>query len=242
MKKLILICLLVSAVYTVYSQRGDKTWFNVTFKSGFGSSLWINNNFIDDDNIKYKNFNVCYPLAGQVGINFDNGFGVAVEVMSTHHGQKFEITPEQPFTPYEKKLVIKSFDQLVLIRSVGEKGGYFEAGPRLSQVKNLIIENEPDQNNASELGSIDDYQDTNIGILFGFGGSFYFHDLYDISFGLRVNYTISNIMEGEEYPIKDAIYNPDFGLYATTNPLIVQLVLSLSWHFRYVDSSKTSLE
>ena len=59
---------------------------------------------------------------------------------------------------------------------------------------------------------------------------------------MRVNYTISNIMEGEEYPIKDDVYIHNNGLYATTNPLIVQLVLSLSWHFRYDESSKTSLE
>lgn len=221
-----------------YAQRGDKTWFNITFNSGFGSSLWINNNLIDDENIKYKIFNPCYPLAGQIGINFNNGFGVAVEMLSTHHGQKFGITSLTG--SYNKKLVIKSFDQLILIRSVGEKGGYFEAGPKLSTVKKLVVKNDID--NVFEQSTLDDYQSTNIGILLGFGGAFYFHDLYDISFGLRINYTISNLMENEEYPIKDGIYVSNYGLYAITNPLIVQFVLSLSWHIRYIDSSKTSLE
>lgn len=236
MKKLLVSLILISILASVHSYAQKKTpvWFNLAIRGGYGNSILINNNIFDDSNIDIDYLSPSYSFGGRIGINFEQGFSIVVEVMSSSFGQKYYILNDPG--NYTKKLTVKSFDKLFILRAQGETGGYFEVGPKFSEIINVAETNTiytPTNN------TIENFSKTHFSLVLGLGGGIVYHQNFDINMGIRISYAITNIMAGEDYPINDDVYDTSgYSSYSTTNPLTAQIILEFNWHVGYFVTSK----
>lgn len=238
MKKLIVSLILISILASVhsYAQRKTPPWFNLAIRGGYGNSILINNNILDDSNIDIDYLSPSYLFAGRIGINFEQGFSIVVEVMSSSFGQNYDILSAN--NDYTKKLNVESFDKLLILRAQGETGGYFEVGPKFSEITGVTETNNiytPTNN------TIENFSKTHFSLVLGIGGGIVYYQNFDINMGIRISYAITNIMAEGDYPINDGEYDTSgYSSYSTTNPLTAQIILEFNWHIGYFTTAKCS--
>ena len=238
MKKqiLLLFICIISYISIGFAQKKTPAWFNLAIRGGYGNCILINNNILDDSNIDIDYLSPSYLFAGRIGINFEQGFSIVVEVMSSSFGQKYYILSDS--SNYTKKLTIKSFDKLLLLRAQGETGGYFEVGPKFSEITWVA---ETNTIPTDKTNTIENFSKNHFSLVLGIGGGIVYHQNFDINMGIRISYAITNIMADGDYPINDGIYDTSgYSSYSTTNPLTAQIILEFNWHVGYFTTAKCS--
>lgn len=203
------------------------TWFYLQAEGGYGNSMFLNGNASIDPDIKMSFVNPSYSIGGKIGMVFPFGAGLAFELSSSGHNQKYEIISNVDGSTYEKNVSLKTFDKAILIRGVSTTGTYIEVGPQFSTIK------------TSALSSAAEFRHGMTSMVFGFGGAFYFHPSFDLNMGVRIGYSMGNIMVSGDCPYADTDYS--IAHYATvekTTPFVAQLKLGVNWHIGYFQKAK----
>ncbi|MBI4645441.1 MAG: hypothetical protein HY738_02320 [Bacteroidia bacterium] len=100
MKTLIMILILWCFISPAFSQKKkskskkekeNPTWFSVSLGGGYGNSVFLNNNTMNDKNIDLSLFNPSYSIIGKVNANFNFGLGVALEFGTSGYSQNYKI-------------------------------------------------------------------------------------------------------------------------------------------------------
>ncbi len=228
-----IICI-ISYINIGFAQKKTPAWFNLAIRGGYGNSILINNNIFDDSNIDIDYLSPSYSFGGRFGINFEQGFSIVVEAMSSSFGQNYDILSGS--NDYTKKLKVKSFDKLLILRAQGETGGYFEVGPKFSEITGVA-----ETNSMYTLweNTIENFSENHFSLVLGIGGGIVYVQTFDINMGIRISYAITNIMVDGDYPINDGVYDiSGYSSYSTTNPLTAQIILEFNWHVGYFTTSK----
>jgi hypothetical protein len=243
MKKIILLLALASVTIFSYGQKGKSiTWFNIAVKGGYGNSLLINNNIFSDENITPDFFTPSYSFGGRFGVNFGNGLGLSLEMLSYSFGQKCDIISNTISKTYTKEIKLKSLDKLILLRyasgdgeGAGMGGGYFEIGPKFTTVKSATQENTI--NTADDV--LDKYATTYTNIVFGFGGALVKSSRFEINAGLRFNYGFKDIISttGYDYAENLGLYETNYDEHKSTNPFSAQFMLEFNYYLGYFATS-----
>ena len=226
------ICLFLSvntAVFSQYSDEKSPTWFYIGAGGGFGNSMFFEKHFFEGIEITASAFNPIYSYYGKFGVGFPFNMGLAYEYNGQTLSQKYEVTSNViADTTYKEKIDLKTSGHAILIRGGSPSSGYVEFGPRFS-----TITSHP----AFTTGN--KYNEKYISMEFGFGGPLYYHEAFDVSLGIRLNYALTNIMQDEHYPYAGPMYNTSsYEKVYPTNPFTFNLRLEMHWRIGYFRKAK----
>lgn len=229
MKYILFLFLIIVVRTTSYSQYNDEkspTWFYMGAGGGFGNSMFFEKHFFEGVEITANAFNPSYSYYGKFGVGFPFNMGLVYEYSGQTLSQKYEVTSNVvPFKGenYTEQINLKTSGHTIMIRGGSPSSGYVEFGPRFSTVTSKPA-----------FTGQNAYSEKYISGEFGFGGPLYYHEAFDISLGVRLNYALTNLMEDDHYPYAGPKYNTSgYSDLYTTNPFSFNLRLEMHWRIGY---------
>ncbi len=217
------------------AQRRKQTikWFSIAAKAGYGNSVLLNVNNIED---KHTTFNYLTPslsYGGRFTFTYGNKIGFGVDVLLSSFGQKYTIDNNNDI--YDKEISMKSLDIFPFFRFTGEKAGYFEIGPKFSKIKSIDVSNSVNENFTQNSENIDqNYAPKFTSLVLGFGLAVYKNERMDINLGTRFAYSFTDFTPGYSYNVvDDGYYIPSKDIITPTNPLSIQFILEVNYYFAF---------
>ncbi len=230
MKKILLVILVILIVNTVFAQRTHHksnnkstketpTWFFLDLQGGFGVDEYFNTNINNDQNVEISYVNPTYSYAGKFGVNFSFGVGLAFEMGIANYSQSYDIKSLTGGSTFTHTSAVSALEKTILLRH-STLGSYIEAGPQFLSIKS------------------GDYYKNFTNIVLGFGGPLVYKNSFDINLGLRLTYSLSDVMNNN-YPDNAGLKYPAiYSSYTPTSILSAQLTLGFNWHIGYFSQAK----
>ena len=222
---------IATSVFSQYKDEESPTWFYMGAGGGFGNSMFFEKYFFEGVDITASAFNPSYSYYGKFGVGFPFNMGLVYEFSYQLLSQKYEVTSNVLPTKgenYNESIKVGTTGHTIMIRGGSPSSGYIEFGPRFS-----TITSHPDYTGKNAFNS------KYISAELGFGGPLYFHEAFDISLGVRLNYALTNFMVDHNYPYASAKYSTAHytDLY-NTNPFSFNLRLEMHWRIGYFRKAK----
>ncbi|NOZ35462.1 MAG: PorT family protein [Chlorobi bacterium] len=238
MKKFIYLFITFSLLFQYAdAQRRKQTikWFSIAAKVGYGNSVLLNVNNIEDKHVEFNYLTPSLSYGGRFTFTYGNKIGFGIDVLFSNFGQNYTIDNNSDI--YDKNLKIKSLDILPFFRYSGEKGGYLEIGPKFSNVKSLTITNSisnPNPPFKSTDNIAANYAPKFTSLVLGFGLAVYKNERFDVNLGTRFAYSFTDFTPGYSYNVvDDGYYIPSEEILTPTNPLSIQLILEVNYYFAF---------
>lgn len=237
MKKHILLLFLVASFSAVSAQQGI-TWFTMGANAGFGNSIFFNENVQSDDNVTMNYFTPAYNFGGRLGFHFtlgrgyENNLALILEAKAATFGQDYDLSDPTANPPkYNRAIEVRSTDFAIMLRYVGELGGYFEVGPKFTSIKEVSDEN--DKTDALFTATADDFSGNYTNLCAGFGLAVVQTDMIELNLGARVSYGFDDIWATQSRSIADDGSLTPYDSYTETHPFSAQLRVELNYYFGY---------
>jgi len=195
--RLPLIFLFLTSFLCASAQTEDDS-FSLGIIGGVSTTWLINKNTFNAG----EEVNVNTTFGGNLGISglysFNNAAGVYLALLYSGHNQSYrgEIIPEISF---ENKIKLIYLDMPVLFRLQSKKGSYFELGPQLSilmSAKENFTSSPNSGLNREDYKNKDfreNFDNTNISAVLGFGFDFDASEVIMVSTGLRFGYSFTDV-------------------------------------------------
>ncbi len=236
MKKIAFILVVFAVLFqNANAQRRKSTikWFSIAVKAGYGNSVLLNVNNIEDKNISFNYLTPSLSYGGRFTFTYGNNIGFGADILSSFFGQEYTINNNGDI--YEKNLEIKSLDVFPFFRYTGNKAGYFEIGPKISTVKSMTVTNSISNeffNSAENIS--ENYTSKFTSLVLGFGLAVYKNERLDINLGARFAYSFTDFTPGYSYNVADdGYYIPTKDILTPTNPLSIQGILEINYYFAF---------
>jgi hypothetical protein len=202
-------------------------WFDAGLKGGMGTGFLINKTLTNDDRLNVTPGRNTI-IGGKFGVNFGKENGITLDLSYNHNTFSFLqsgiIETKQSFA-YTINYSTLNFAPLYRHTTEAQ---YLELGPEFLFFRKGHMTDEVYPNSIIEAdGKINPSQ---FGAIFGFGGYIIGNDVIALSLGLRIRYSISNLISDEystsNYPF---VNYPDISTGNRTNPLSIQAVFELNY-------------
>jgi len=236
MKKAVFIIFAIAVIFqNVDAQRRTQTikWFSIAAKVGYGNSVLLNVNNIEDKNLSFNYLTPSLSYGGRFTFSYGEKIGFGADVLYSSFGQQYTINKNENI--YDKEINIKSLDILPFFRFTGEKGGYAEIGGKFSNVKSIDVTNSVNENFTQNSDNIDEnYAPKFTSLVLGFGLAVYKNERLDINLGTRFAYSFTDFTPGYSYNVvDDGYYLPPKDILTPTNPLSIQFILEVNYYFAF---------
>jgi hypothetical protein len=238
MKRLVFLLSIVLFAFTAMAQRGhgrgEIKWLSLSLKGGYGGSLFLNSDVLNDDHVSVNYLSPHYTYGSRFGITYGNNIGINIEPMFSHFNQEYSISNGSH--SYIKNQKFKSFDLFVSLRYITDFAFYLEAGPQFSTLKSASVNNNISGGFTEDLSGnyIDNFLQKNTSIAFGLGLAAINGDRVQLFLGLRANYGLGNFVDNPAYYVlRDGVYNPNYTPSAKTNPITYKLMVELNYFFGF---------
>jgi len=238
MKKTVYLLVVFAVLFqNADAQRRKQTikWFSIAVKAGYGNSVLLNINNIEDKHLSFNYLTPSFSYGGRFTFSYGDHLGFGADVLLSSFGQQYTIDNNGDI--YDKNLKIKSLDILPFFRYTGDKAGYFEIGPKFSTVKSMTVTNSISNPNPPFLPTdniSDKYAPKFTSIVLGFGLAVYKNERLDINLGARFAYSFTDFTPGHSYNVvDDGYYLPEKDILTPTNPLSVQGILEVNYFFGF---------
>ncbi len=245
MKKLLLLTAVFLFIFnSSFSQRrgGTIKFIWVGAKGGYGNTILINKNILNDDNINPDYVSPSYFYGGRLGVNIGYSFGVYGEYMKNTAVERYSINYNADES-YDKELTYDATEIGLYFRYSSDLGGFFEIGPKFTTLNSVSVNNSLSDETFLDKTLENDYNDKYTSISLGFGQdmlhAFDFPRTY-LYLGLRMNYSIGELLDGSGNPVQDGFYNtstnysPDnYQPYAQTHVFTAQVTLEFNYIIGY---------
>lgn len=203
------------------SKKDKPTWFFANVGGGYGNSILLDDH-LSNSTLMPKYLNPQYGFDGNLGVNFSFGIGLSAGIGKSGFEQNYS------WNNIESKINVATTDKYLLFRVLGETGTFLELGPKFSKISHAPVAN-----------SFNNFKSSHTSLLFGLGGSLYWHNNFDISMGLRLTYGF-NIMEDNNYPygaVPD-INITEYSSFEQSYNFTAQLRLVVNWHIGYFKTAQ----
>lgn len=236
MKKTVFIIFAIAVIFqNVDAQRRTQTikWFSIAAKVGYGNSVLLNVNNIEDKSLSFNYLTPSLSYGGRFTFSYGEKIGFGADVLYSSFGQQYTINNNENI--YDKEINIKSLDILPFFRFTGEKGGYAEIGGKFSNVKSIDVTNSVNENFTQNSDNIDEnYAPKFTSLVLGFGLAVYKNERLDINLGTRFAYSFTDFTPGYSYNVvDDGYYLPPKDILTPTNPLSIQFILEVNYYFAF---------
>lgn len=245
MRKIILIILNISFIVSFASaqRQANLTWFDISVKGAYGSTFLINRNILNDNNAQMnimKSNNYSYGL--RLGFFVNEFTGISFEGQNMIYTQVFDLKNggRDQNINYAKTIAFEAQDLALLFRVVLYTGVYAEIGPKMSWMQLVETTNSID----AEFQDVpsDQYKERYTSVVGGLGIAVLRtpDDRLRLNLGVRLHYSIDNIMKDANWPpLEDGVYNMNYEYASqysdiqTTKPLFVQAVAEINYFFGF---------
>jgi len=212
MKKLLL---LFAFVLFGALQVSGQFWLDISGKAGYGPNLLINNNILNDGDLKHDFASFGLYYAGKFGLNFGDEHSLNFEVGQSDFQQKW--TDRTGAELLERPRLV-TLDFAVLYRKIN-LGRYIELGPIYSRVTEKSV--------GTEYLNQD-----NFGAILGLGGTLAGSDRFALNLGVRFRYVFTDVIneagQAIHYPaLTESV--AQFTEYTPSTPLSALLMLEFDW-------------
>ncbi len=236
MKKITFTFFIVFITLTSFSQK-YYTWFNVGGRAGFGSSLFVNNDCIEDDQIEYKYFSPSYFFEGRIGIMFGDYVGISGGIGKNYFSQGYTITPTT--NPLERNIKLDAVSYVFHLNFQAPTGFFFDIGPRFLKVTNATITNSGlDSRTTIDLTPV--LEQNIISADFGLGFTAYISDNLALKTGIRGNYSLKNIVTKPGYILPTGVNTYYLATYTDERTHLTQLTFSMELTYTFGRVGKAS--
>lgn len=230
MKKITLILTIILFSYCAFSQK----WLDVGAKGGYGVNLLYNQNYFNDHNFTPE-LSYGYMFGGKIGFNFNEEHSITVDIGSSGFNQGFDysiLNADSSRNNYSRNIGFSSLNFLLMYRKM-KNSSYVEIGPQYSSVMKAKVTDSFSGN--SDISSY--ITKSYYSIVLGFGGFVMGTENFGITMGLRLAYTVNDIIskEGQRVnfpsPTTYSTYNP-------SNPFSALMVMEFNYDLGYLASAK----
>ena len=214
------------------AQRKSQTikWFSFAAKAGFGNSVFLNTDHIDDGNVGLNYFSLSQSFGGRLTFTYGDNIGIGSELLFSSYNQSYSINNNG--TLYDKDVKIKAVDILPFFRYTGNNAAYIELGGKFSRINSVTETNSIQENFYPVTNWSDNYESKFTSVFLGFGFALYKNDRLDVNLGARMAYSFSDLTPN--YNITDdGFYLPDYVKSSATNPISVQAILEVNYFFAF---------
>jgi len=219
------------------AQRRTQTikWFSIAAKIGYGNSVLLNVNNIEDKHVEFNYLTPSLSYGGRFTFTYGDKIGFGSDILLSSFGQKYTIDNNGDI--YEKEIKIKSLDILPFFRYTGEKTGYLEIGSKFSIVRSMSVTNSilnPNPPFKPTDNIVENYAPKFTSIVLGLGLAVYKNERLDVNLGTRFAYSFTDFTPGYSYNVvNDGYYIPEKTVLTDTNPLSIQFILEVNYYFAF---------
>jgi hypothetical protein len=225
MKKIIIVTLFIFSLSNLNAQK-NLTWFFISLKGGYGTSMLYNKASFDDQNIIYSFYSPSYYYGSRFGFLFGDHLGVSAEISMNNFSQNYNIETQN--SSFKQLAQLSSFDYAIYLNLKASTGIYFNIGPNFSNLKSADLTT-TDNNSKSKKSIISKLSPNFNSLVVELGLTPIMTDLFEMRIGIRGNYSFDNIISEPTYiiPIDNRIrYSPNY-TDEKTNP--IQLMASVEF-------------
>ena len=224
---------LFSAVFILITIQ-SQMWFDIGFKGGVGTGILMNQNIWDDADYNHR-LSPSYSFGTKFGINLSDYHEITIDFMYSQFRQDFlhNGLDSNSATNYTSSLTYNSFDYMLLYRH-NKDGRYMEIGPSLQNIRKVNFNDEVPSANVFDLDDVNKLQ-TNL--IVGFGAYFIGTENFGITTGLRISYTLSDLISsnGQEDFFPTQKTYPE---YKASHPLFICFLIEANFDFAYFAKAK----
>ncbi len=237
MKKILFIISFFLLILSANAQRNSNlTWFTLSLKGGYGTSLMFNQPSFDDANITYAYYSPSYFYGGRFGILFTDNVGVSFVAGMNNLSQTYDVNG---FVDYQTNIKLKSFDYGFMLDLQSPTGFYFDIGPKFATLKNADLTKTTEGLSVTD-DRIAKFRSQFTSLAFDIGLKALMTDLFEIKVGVSGAYTFSNVVNSTGYiiPADNYLYYVPTYLDETTNP--IQLMFGVEFTYVFGKFGKAS--
>ena len=235
MKKYTLIIVMILSALFSYSQRRGQIikWFSISAKAGVGNSLLLNTDIFNDPGADSDVFTLSYAYGGRFTFSYGENIGVGLDVLSVSFGQDYTLLTDD--MSYEKFLKLKSLDFTPFFRYSSNKGGYFEIGPTITNLKSAEETNSVTGNFIPRDNLMEVYENKFTNIMIGFGMTAIHTERVNVNIGVRANYGFSDLVPDHQlnYVLNDGVYRPPLISEKETHPISLKIFAEVNYFFGF---------
>lgn len=201
-------------------------WLDAGVKGSYGPNMMVNTDILNGFNYTPK-INGSYSVGAKFGINFGEYYAITVDGMYSQFKQQFTYKEDQSASSLVNEYRWSNWDLYPLFR-YNRSINYIEFGPRISFLRDAKQANA----GSSFTDVTNDFNDTNMAAILGFGWYAAGDDAFTAIIGIRLGYQLADFVSPEgiaNNQIKLGIVEGS----ASTNPAFVHFVFELNWGLGY---------
>jgi len=223
------ILLVLTIAITTYTMSFGQVWFDLGVKGSYGLTMMSNKNIFDDREVDHK-ITGGYGYGVSLGTHFGDHQGILVEYMRSTGKQNFD--EEGGATVQTNNYEWSTNDVLLLYRYTGY-GAYFEIGPKLSFVSDVM--NTYHDQPAMDVTNL--FEDQWISGVVGFGSYLAGSDVFSLQIGLRLYYQFGDMINEAGQAANLPAYI-EYDSYKETN--LIGALLHLEFNYAFGRFAKES--
>lgn len=212
----------------------SQTWFDLGLKGGYGLNLLYNQNYFNDQNFTPM-LSFGSMFGGKLGFNFNEEHSITFDVGSTIFNQEFnysKVNADSTRSYFSRSIGFNSLNFLLMYRKL-KSSGYFEIGPQYSTLSKAMISDS--YNGKSDASSY--FAKSYYSMILGFGGFVVGTENLGVTLGIRLAYTINDIVSKEGQLINFPSIT-SYSSYKPGNPFSALLVMEINYDLGYLASAK----
>lgn len=203
---------------------GNVTWFTLSLKGGYGTTILFNQPSFDDSKVEYKYFSPSYLVAGRFGLVFGDYVGFSFDAGINDFSQGYIVNSN-----LNRIFKASSFEYGVMLNFQSATGFFFDIGPKFVDLNKATISD----NTSSMLDILGHIEQKYMKVNIGVGIKPVMADLFEVKIGLNASYSVSSIVSESGFIIptfSNTDYIPSYTNEAT-HPLQVMLGVELTYVF-----------
>lgn len=222
MRKTFIFLLLLLSFIVNGQKNSQLTWFLISLKGGYGSSILFNEPSFNDSKIEYKLFSPTYEYLGKLGVFFGEYVGLSFEVGSGAFSQKYRIN-----NTFERNFKAKTFVYGPVVNLQTESGLYIDLGLKFVSILSAYafdsdFKTWDFKNNLEERFS-------KVSLAMGFKPVM--TEQFELKLGILASYGLESIVNsnGEVIPIKNQTYYTP--IYSDNKTNSIELMPTIEFSF-----------
>lgn len=209
-------------------------WLDLGIKGGYGLNLLYNQNYLNDASFTPL-LSQGYMYGGKIGFNFNEEHSLTFDFTSSLFNQEFNyslLNSDSSRTEYSRKINFNSLNFLLMYRKQ-KASGYVEVGPQYS----IITKGTMSDSRSGKENIIPYLNKASYAAVLGFGGFLMGSENVGLTLGLRLSYTVNDILSKEGRAVNFPAFT-NYASYRPANPFTALLVMEFNYDLGYLVSSR----